>query len=391
MEATGGKKRRGSVSGGRVRKSLGPFGGPPQFEKVVSATLYQTDLKFIRGTSALQRLSNVTAVDPQPFATMTPPRTAAGTGTNSLNSLGVEQAIASTAASASDPFQRNFYGIKIDHPGFNACNPVQWNANVTQFAYVKTSAVVCEITLPDPPMGTSEAVKLIRPGVISTAQLAAYQTANTGLANVGVNVWDEIRPMGAWMYIVIPAQKGASISLFNTVGLVRWQQLLQLGYKPKVCRGNKYRVMCSTKGFDTSGTREIYDKLQLLQAYGGVAPPSNGVDYNIPGSYTKTHAAQECDWSVQYAETPIPDTFLGGQQKLTQFGAQGFDTIAFGSAIVFQFCQYAPLTSDGDQTAANQNVPVTLTIHNKTVFSQLKTASRDLGQVYTLPITVAQP
>ena len=387
----GSKKRRGSVSGSRVRKSLGPFGGPPQSEKVVSATLYQQELRFARGTSALARLASVTAVDPQIFTTMTPPRTGAGTGSNTSQSLGVEQATASTAASTTDPFQRNFYGIKIDHPGFNACNPVQWNANISQFAYVKTSAVVCEILLPDPPMGTSDAVKLVRPGVISTAQLAAYQTANTGLANVGANVWDEIRPMGAWMYIVIPAQKGASISLYNTVGLVRWQQLMQLGYKPKICKGNKYRVMAMAKGFDTSGTREIYDKLGLLISNAGVAPASNGVDYQIPGSYTKNHAAQECDWSVQYAEIPLPDTFLGGQQKLTQFGAQGFDTIAFGSAIVFQFCQYAPLTGDGDQTAANQSVPVTLTIHNKTVFSQLKTASRDLGQVYTLPITVLQP
>lgn len=375
--------------GAPLRKRLGPFGGPPTSEKVVSATLYNTQLNFTRGTVALFRLPDVVAVDgPQLFTTMTPPRAGFGTGSNTLRSLGVEQAQASVAATVTDPFQRNFWGCKIDHPGWSATNVPQWNANITQFAYVKTSAVVLEITMPDPPMASSEAVKMIRPGSMTTLQESQTQTVRFGAPNVSREIWDEIRPAGAWQYMVIPAQKDASLNLTNIVGLARWQQLLQLGYKPRICKGRKYSVMCMPRGFDAAGSADIGQKLNILSAGAGTIPASNGFNGPPPGQ-ARLHKAQETDWCVQYNNSAAnPDTYVGALGKWNDFTESGFDVIAFGSAIVFQFCQYCPPTSDGAfaSTAAVQLVPITLTVHNKTVFSQLKTAARDLGQVFTMPV-----
>ena len=386
----GAQRRRRSLSAvrepERIRKTLGPFGGPPQKEKVVSATQFNYDLDFPRGLLALTRISdNIASVDPQVFTTMTPPRTGPGSGGNNLGNLGVEQAIAGTASTLVDPYQRNFWGIKIDHPGFNACNPTQWNANITQFAYVKTSAVVCEITLPDAPVADSGPVKVIRPGVMTNTQATAIQTTRFG--NAGLAIWDEIRPIGAWQYIIIPPHKAASINLSNCVGLDRWQQLMQLGYKPRTCKGRKYRVLCNPKGFDQSGQKDTQQRLDALSAGLGTIPSSNlAATGTGPGMYSKVHSAQETDWVCQYGYAGVADTYAGAGIKLAQFSAQGFDVVAYGSAIVFQFCQYCPPTVEGVQTSMAQSIPVTLTIHNSTVFSQLKTAARDLGQVYTLPI-----
>lgn len=384
------KVRRRSLSAvrepGRIRKTLGPFGGPPQREKVVSATQFNYDLDFPRGSLNLTRITdNIQSVQPKAFATMTPPRDAPGSGTNNLGNLGVEQAIAGSTATLVDPYQRNFWGIKIDHPGFNACNPTQWRANISQFAYVKTSAVVCEITLPDAPVCDSGPVKVIRPGVMTNAQATAVQSTRFG--NAGLAIWDEIRPSGAWEYIIIPPHKAASINLSNCVGLVRWQELMQLGYKPRTCKGRKYRVMCNPTGFDQSGQRDTQERLNALDGGDGVIPSSNLLATGTgPGMYTKSHSAQETDWVCQYGYAGVPDNYIGAGLKLAQFSAQGFDVVAFGSAIVFQFCQYAPPTTENVQTSMAQCIPVSLTIHNSTVFSQLKTAQRDLGQVFTLPL-----
>jgi len=378
----------GEFEFGAVRKTLGPFGGPPQSEKVVSASLYQTQLNFLRGDQAFARLPDVANVDPQNFKTMTPPRLVNGTGTNTLQTLGVEQATASTGATQTDPFQRNFWGIKIDHPGWNATSVTHWDANISQFAYVKTSPVVLEITLPDAPIVKSEPVKVIRPSVMTSVQANAVQTARFNNATGSTApIWDEIRPIGSWQYIIIPAHKAASINLSNCVGLVRWQQLLQLGYKPKICKGHKYRISCGVTGFDQAGIADCNGKLGALSSSSGIIPASNGANLIGPGYYGKTHSYQETDWCVQYMD-PIAsgDTFAGGQQKLRSFNEQGFDTVAFGAAIIFQFCQYAPPTVEGQGTAEIQRIPVTLTIHNKTTFKTLKTSLRDLGQVYTLPI-----
>jgi len=380
-------RRKGRLASA-PRKALGPFGGPPQSEKVVTATLYNTQLNFARGTVAFARLPDVVAVDPQTFKTMTPPRTAAGTGTNTIQQLGVEQATASVGATQLDPYQRNFWGIKIDHPGWNATSVVQWDANVSQFAYVKTSPVVLEITLPDAPIVTSEAVKMIRPGVMTNAQLTAAETARFG-NGAGAPIWDEIRPIGAWQYMIVPAQKAASISLRNTVGLDKWQQLMQLGYKPKTCKGNKYRVAAGVRGFDQAGQSDCASHLLALIPAGAIPARNSSTDGFGPGQYTKTHSTQETDWCVQFfGAGSFADTYAGAIERVENFRGQGYDVVAFGSCIIFQFCQYAPPTVEGLETAAIQRVPVTLTIHNKTVFTQLKTASRDLGQVFTTPITL---
>lgn len=301
---------------------------------------------------------------------------------------------ASNGASPEDCFQRNYVGFKIDHPGWNCCNPRQWNANVTQFCYVKSSPVVLEITLPDPPIGAAGPVTVQRPSKFRAAQdLQQYQVSNFGqVPSDGVPIWNETRPTGAWQYIIIPPQRGSSIRLDQVVGYTQWQKLLQIGYKPQTCRGKTYKCVCQAKGADASEQSSISFKLSSLQQPPpGTIPPFNPqAQMAGPGSYNTVHKAQETDWSVQYsvdtAAAPFPDDFIGAQAEAMTIIQQGFDVLAFGSGIVFQFVQYAPPCMDGTTTACRQVMPLTLTVHSKTTFRQLKSASQDIGQVSTLPI-----
>jgi len=375
----------------KVRRMLGPFGGQAQSEVVVTANVFQTEVPFPDTTTPFTRFADINGMDPQNFTTMSPPRIALGSGSNSLNQNGVWMAFASFTSNLSDPFHRNFVGFKIDHPGWNCCNPRQWNANVTQFAYVKSSPVVLEITLPDPPISKALPVTVFRPPVFrSAADLTSYQTANMGVGvpSDGVPIWNETRPTGAWQYIILPAQKGASLNLSKIVGYLEWQQLLQIGYKPQTCRGKTYKCVCAAKGADSAEQNSIFGKLASLAVPPpGTIPPFNQPTQGTgPGQYNTVHKAQETDWCVQYSAGPYADNFASAQQQAATMIQQGFDVLAFGSGIVFQFVQYAPPCMDGTATVMKQILPLTLTVHSKTTFRQLKSASQDLGQVSTLPI-----
>lgn len=377
-----------SVPKSSIRRILGPFGGPAQKETVVTANVYQYQLSFPAGNLGFTRVPDIGNMDPQAFTTMTPPRTAAGTGVNTLNTMGVFAGQAATRATANDPYQRNFVGFKIDHPGWNCCNVRQWDENIRQFSYVKSSPVVLEITLPDPPISKALPVTITRPAVFTDAgELAAYQALNIGTP--ATPLWNETRPTGAWQYIIIPPQKGSSIRLDLVVGYAEWQALLQIGYKPQTCRGTTYKCVCAAKGADSAEQNCIFTKLATLansQPPGTIPPKNPSTTLSGPGSFNTVHKAQETDWCVQYDNGPFADDFTGAGLQQLQFNQMGFDVLAFGSGIVFQFVQYAPPALDGTSTACGQILPLTLTVHSKTTFRQLKTAQQDIGQVCTLPI-----
>lgn len=382
-----------------IKRKAGPFGGPKQTEKVVTANVFQYELGFPQGNLALERLPDVVNMDNQGFLTMTPPRTAPGFGQNTLNTCGVWGALMCRRATADDPYQRNFVGFKLDHAGWNVCNPRQWNQNVTQFENVRMSPVVLEITMPDPPMSRALAVTQTRPAVMTDAQLTAYQALNMDPAyNVTIPpMWNETRPQGVWQYIVIPPQKAASVNLGTAVGFEQWQRLLQIGFKPRTCTGTTYKISVQPRGLDSQGLERITTYMNTF-ATGppyGVIPPFNNGGLTQGLGTMKMHTTQECDWCCQYDNGPyqeapitsVPAGFVNGSAQVQTLLRQGFDVVAFGSAIVFQFCQYAPLTFEGTQTATPQAIGLTLTVHSKTVFSKLRSTSTDLGQITTLPIT----
>ena len=391
-------ERRQRVDAGvprtKPRRTLGPFGGQAQSETVVTANVFQTELQFVNTSFPFGRLADIANMDPQDFTTMTPPRIGLGQGQNTLNTNGVWMGTATTTSTATDPFHRNFWGVKLDHPGWNCCNPRQWNANVTQFAYVKSSPVVLEITLPDPPIGSATPVTIQRPSVFrSAADLAQWEVANMGgPQSDAVPIFNETRPTGVWQYIILPPQKGASIRLTEVVGYTAWQKLLQIGYKPQICRSRTYKCVCQPKGADQAEQNNILSKLSVLFTSVGVIPPVNQLfpgQGTGPGSFNTIHRQQETDWCVQYSAAPAApflDNFQAAEAQASTMIQQGFDVLAFGSGIVFQFLQYAPPCLDGTPTAMRQIVPVTLTVHSKTTFRQLKTANQDVGQVSTLPI-----
>lgn len=378
-----------------IRKVKGPFGAKKQSETVISASVFLTHVQFAAGSTPFTRLPDLPNMDPQNYSSMTPPRTGAGIGSNTLESMGVIQCIQGTRATYEDPYQRNFWGIKIDHPGFNACNPAQFVPNAAQFQYVKTTGVVCEIVLPDPPIVRAAPVTITRPENVTDAQLVGIQQVMMTPPGappappIPPAIWNTTRATGGWQYIVIPPMSGGSVRLEQCVGYDKWQKLLQIGYKPQICRSNTYRISCGAKGYNVQGMVDVGQKLTTLQAGAGVIPPNNGVNLgNGPGVYNSVHRTQETDWVCQYSGAPYADSFSPG--ALNQVGAlvaQGFDVLAFGSAIVFQFVQFAPPTTDTNTvTACVLTVPVTLTVHNKTKFTVLKTTNQDLAQVASLPV-----
>lgn len=398
-------KRRSFSSSGSVPVALrlrkkGPFGVERQSVKEISSTIYDTVLQTVPGTLAVAYVDDISPITPSSFFSMTPPRTAAGVGNNNLSSLGVIRSVSQTAATALDPMQRTYLALKIDHQGFNTCNIPKFNEYTQQFQYCKMSGVMCKITLPDPPMSSKTALPVTqtRPSALTGAMLTGWQqtqvTPGGSLAPPATPypVWNETRPLGAWYYIIVPPQRGASINLTEIGTEAGWQRLMNIGYKAQPCKGKVYNIMCGTKGFDADGRSNIVQKLTQLNTGGGVIPSNNLFSGAVAeGRDNVEHQAQECDWVCQYATASNPvnpsNTFASWATYLQNTQAQGFDVLAYGSAIVFQFCQFAPPTTDtGVSTATNVIIPYQLEILSSTTFSQLKIGNRDVGQLATGPI-----
>lgn len=377
----------------RVR--AGPFGGPLQTAKEVSSTLYNVNLRTTPGALALAYLPDATAVTPANFTSMTD-KTTLGVGSNTLLSLGVWRTVSQVAATVADPYQRTFMALKVDHQGFNSCNVEKWNENCINFQYVKQSPVAVIITLPEPPMQakTQGPVTMTRPGPMTAAQLLGYQqtmiTPGSAVAAPIVgNIWTETRSVGCWQYILIPPQFAASINLSQVGDQAAWQRLLNMGFKAQNCTRKRYMISCGTTGFDGEGKTNLATKLANLGTTLGVIPSFNQT--NTPeGIHNQKHSAQECDWCCQYAlpaSIAIPATYPTSGQYLANLAAQGFDTVPFGSGIVFQFIQYAPPTTDTSaNTACPLDLPYTIEVTSKTVWTQLRLGTRDLGQLATLPL-----
>ena len=390
----------GSSSGNastRVKRvKAGPFGGPVQSAKEVSSTLYLTALRTVPGAIPIAYEADVIPVTPANFTSMTDKVTVvAGAGSNTLVSLGVWRTVSQTAATTADPYQRTFLAFKVDHQGFNSCNVEKWNENCVQFQYVKQSPTAVMITLPEPPMQSKNTgpVSMTRPGAMTAAQLLGYQqTMITPGGAVAVppvgNIWNETRSTGCWQYIIVSPQVAASINMTQIGDQAGWQRLLNLGYKPQACTRRTYMIGCGTTGFDAAGI------LNIVAKNNGVTMPAiptrNSV--NTPeGVHNRRHSIQETDWVCQYCETPtsivFPPTFASANLYVQNVLRQGFDTLPFGSAIVFQFLQYAPPTTDTlASTACPVNMPYQIEICSKTTWSKLRQGSRDLGQLSTLPL-----
>ena len=379
-----------------LRRKPGPFGVQRQTVKEISSTIYQTRVDTGVGAIPIAYEDDVPAMVSATFFAMNP-RTTVGVGTNTLNSLGVWATRSQEAASLVDPMQRTYLALKVDHQGFNACNVQKFNEYCNEFQFIKQDAYVVEITFTDQPMNSKNAppATMTRPSRVTNTQLTQQQqTLLTPGGQVApsalgaVPVFMETRPFGGWYYIIVPPQRGASINLTEIGTEVAWQRLLNIGYKAKPCSGKKYRIQCGTNGFDASGRQQIITKLAGLGTSGGVVPVNNG-GANLEGRDNATHQIQEAEWCCQYADPAglaRPPTYATATTYTRNTVFQGFDTLPFGSAIVFQFCQYAPLTIEGGNTAVPTVIPYQIEILSATSFSQLRLGNRDVGQVCTLPI-----
>lgn len=366
--------------------------------KVISMTNYNFPIDFPPGDDAFYKMEDVLPSEGlQAFMSMTPPRNVSGTGSNSLNSLGVWMGASSTGATEDDPYQRNFFIVKVDHCGFNSIQPTRYYEGVQQFTYVQTGPNVIEIQLPEPPLSKALPVTQVRPVSMTQAQMIGIQKVMQGGGYDSTNViWNEHHPTGFWQYIQLPAGYGGSLKMAQHGTLQGWNRLIDLGFRPKQCRTLKYRLMVDPKGQDGLEMLNAQNKLAQLGPMPGTIPASN----LNPGTFTAQayegrvkakHQKAMCDWTCQFstAISSPNDDFAGASARYFDLIAQGFDVMAFGGGIVFQFVQYAPPTRDTTPitTAACQIVPVTINVHNKAVFSMPRIgAKNDLYQVASLPI-----
>lgn len=327
-------------------------------------------------------------------------------------------ATAATNATLQDPYQRNYLGLKLDHCGFNAVTPVKFEANCLQFQYIKGGGHVMTIDLPQPPIGTKSPTLITRPGVVTDEQLAGYQQqmliqplaapipGPIKYDPARPPIWNETRPVGTWQYIMIPAQAGGSVNLTNCVGADQWQRLLELGFRPKLCKGSRYSLKVSSYGYDTPAMQAIASKYTGLAAVPSIPSFNNvGIGLNATNFFLTAqtqskaqHKRLATDFVCQYSTYPFPanpatlppiaDDYSSALDILMDKPRGGWDTLAHGDAIVFMFCQYAPVTSDGGvETACIMQLPMTLTIHDKTTFSVLREiGSNDISQLSSLPV-----
>lgn len=366
--------------------------------KVISMTAYNFALDFPPGDDPFYKLPDVLpAIGLVPFAAMTPPRNVSGTGSNSLNSLSVWMGASSSKATEEDPYQRNFFMVKTDHCGYNSVTPVRFLDGCTQFTYVKTGPNIIEIQLPEPPLSKAVPPVQIRPVSMTQVQVIGIQKVMQGSGYDSTNViWPEQHASGFWQYIVLPAGYGGSLKMAYHGDKKGWNRLIDLGFRPKQCTSLKYRIMVEPKGQNGVEMLNAQNKLSQLGPMPGTIPVSN----LNPGVFTAQayegrvkvpHQKSMTDWVCQMstAISSPNDDFAGASARYYDLIAQGFDVMAFGGGIVFQFCQYAPPTRDTVPitTAACQIVPVTINVHNKCVFSTPRTsAANDLYQVASLPI-----
>lgn len=384
--------REGPVSSGRRKKTVGPFGGPTQSQKVVSATLYNCTQQWGNISTGVTAIPTFPAYLQYSFHVMVAPRTAVGTGVNTSNALGVWQMASSNQASILDPYHRNFLGFKLDHSGFNSVNVEKYNEAATTFQYVKMSKQVLQITLPEAPVVKGMPTTQTRPGIMTDAQYLALQQTmmvpggSTVPAVLTDSVWPETRPVGMWQYIKIPAQDGSSVNLFNNCSMAGWQRLLDNGYRPKICKGRNYFLRCEAKGCDMEEMENIRSKHNQLATGLGIPnfnPWQPGQTYN--GTTKHKHQKQETDWSCQYF-VQQPDTEVGAQAQLVGFNRQGFDCVAFGEAIIFMFVMFAPPTlTTGINTAPLVTMPYSMIVHSKATFTGLRSNFSDTGQLSTQP------
>jgi len=366
--------------------------------KVISMTNYNFPIDFPPGDDAFYKMPDVLpSAGLTAFANMTPPRTTSGTGSNSLNSLGVWMGASSTGATEDDPYQRNFFIVKVDHCGFNSVTPSRFFEGANQFTYVQTGPNVIEIQLPEPPLSKALPVTQVRPVSMTAAQMIGIQKTMQGGGYDATNViWNEHHPTGFWQYMQLPAGYGGSLKMGYHGDLAGWQRLIDLGFRPKQCKTLKYRLMVEPKGQDGIEMLNAQNKLAQLGPMPGTIPVSN----LNPGTFTAQayegrvkvkHQKAMTDWTCQFstAISSPNDDFAGASARYFDLIAQGFDVMAFGGGIIFQFVQYAPPTRDTTPvtTAACQIVPVTINVHNKCIFSTPRIGSKnDLYQVASLPI-----
>lgn len=367
-----------------------PFGKEPDSIKVISATVYNYGVDFPAGGGAFIKDDDVFANNPLPFSLMNPPIPAGpGTGQNSMQALGVFHGQSGHAATTTDPYQRNFYMVKVDHAGFNTVQPSRFDDGRRDYTYAQMSSTVVEIVLPEAPIADAIPTTVTRPTNISYAQLTGMQKQlfDGGYDNLNW-AWNETRPCGQWQYIEIPAGFGCSLKMGQYCTYAGWQQLLDQGLVPKICKKQKYFIRAKPVGLNGVEMDLVAQKLSALNSVGIPASNAQWSGYQ-QGTQSTPHKKQETDWICQYSTLNPGDTYIGAKSPIADLQAQGFDVMAYGSGIVFQFLQYAPPTNDDDDphlTASCQIIPVQLTVHSKCHFTKKKSQGRDLYQLTSLPL-----
>jgi hypothetical protein len=320
---------------------------------------------------------------PEAFYTLNTrvPRPFQGTGWgwflqyNTLRAMGVNYMWSEERGSNVDHYRRSYLSFKIDSCGFNCCDPSVFNTLCQQYGRVKQGPTSVTFHFMDVPVG-HQSVK------------REYPVTNGSLASVGPATV-EIRDQGAWMYIVIPPRKMASVKLQNLHGKANWDRLIDMGFKPRPMR-KAHRIWCSNGGIDDQQMQHVLQTQEVAPTTENSFVAEDTLTGSTlsrraprPGKWIK-HKSVETERACQYWQSAANDirTALGrGTARSIQFQdllAQGYDCCPFGSAIVFCFVQYH---GGVPENARRQSIPIEIHVDSYTKFTQPLLEQLDLDQM----------
>lgn len=320
------------------------------------------------------------------------PRTNATNGQVTMNAQGLYWSWAEELPTVNRPWLQTYFGFKLDMAGFNICDPTQFAQNCTRYMYAKQGPACATFVWPDCPISQNDAVT--REIQLAAATFSGTAVAGSGTVSAYGTATREFRGIGPWEMIIIPPRKMKSINLDVCLNQDGWDQLIDMGFKPRPCQ-KVTKIYCSNGGADASNIFALVSAGTQPSTRNSNDPLIVGSDgrlSNISALKYKKMSYVDTEEICQYTTVP---TITAGALPATSYNLlsnndniffrQGYPCVPFGSAIIFRVRQYAPVQETYTagartitQTCIRQTLPLDVYLDSVTVFKSPVKGSFDL-------------
>lgn len=312
-------------------------------------------------------------------------------GQVTMNAQGLYWSWAEELPDVNRPWLQTYFGFKLDMAGFNICDPVQFSQNCARYMHCKQGPACATFVWPDCPIGKNDQV---------TRELQLAATTFTGTAVNGNGTISsygtatrEFRGIGPWEMIIIPPRKMKSINLDACLSQDGWDNLIDMGFKPRPCQ-KVTKIYCSNGGVDATDIAVITNAalMPTVRNSNETLNTENPKWGNLSGLRYKKMSYVDTEDICQYTAVP---TITANTLPATSYNViaagdniyyrQGYPCVPFGSAIVFRVRQFAPVQesfTNGARTithtAIRQTLPLDIYLDSVTVFKGPVKGSFDL-------------